>query len=147
MTESMRKDVVIHVDGACKGNPGRGGWGVLLQFGKVEKELFGGEDNVTNNQMELMAAIQGLNALNRPCNVTIYSDSQYVVKGMTEWMDGWKKKNWKDVKNTELWKELDNVANNSGHNVKWQWVRGHQGNIGNERADELANRGVMSVSY
>lgn len=139
--------VVIYTDGACKGNPGPGGWGVLMQSGGTEKELFGGEASTTNNRMELMAVIQALEALKRPCAVTLYLDSQYVLKGITEWMAGWKAKGWRTagktpVKNVELWQRLDALLKESGHVVDWRWVRGHNGDPGNERADALANRGV-----
>ena len=142
--------VEIYTDGACKGNPGPGGWGVLLRSGATRKELFGGEPSTTNNRMELMAVIQALEALKRPCAVTLYLDSQYVLKGITEWMPGWKAKGWKTaskqpVKNQELWKRLDDLLTRSGHVVDWRWVRGHNGDAGNERADALANLGVDSV--
>jgi ribonuclease HI len=139
--------VVMYTDGACKGNPGPGGWGVLLKSGATEKELFGGELGTTNNRMELMAVIQGLAALKRPCAVTLYLDSQYVLKGITEWLPGWKAKGWRTagktpVKNAELWQRLDVLAHQGGHRIDWQWVRGHAGDAGNERADALANMGV-----
>ena len=139
--------VHIYTDGACKGNPGPGGWGVLLKAGPAEKELYGGEPLTTNNRMELMAVIRALEALKRPCAVTLHVDSQYVLKGMTEWLPGWKAKGWRTasrqpVKNQELWQELDRLVNGSGHAIEWRWVRGHNGDPGNERADELANRGV-----
>ena len=139
--------VVIYTDGACKGNPGPGGWGALLKSGGTEKELFGGEQLTTNNRMELMAVIQALKALKRPCAVTLNVDSQYVLKGMTEWIAGWKAKGWRTaskqpVKNVELWQALDELVNRSGHAIEWQWVRGHNGDPGNERADALANFGV-----
>ncbi|TFZ08080.1 ribonuclease HI [Ramlibacter humi] len=139
--------VVIYTDGACKGNPGPGGWGVLLRSGATEKELYGGELGTTNNRMELTAVIQGLAALKRPCQVTLYLDSQYVLKGITEWLAGWKAKGWKTagktpVKNAELWQRLDALAHQGGHVIDWQWVRGHAGDPGNERADALANMGV-----
>jgi len=132
-------------DGACSGNPGPGGWGVLLRHAGREKELFGGERNTTNQRMELQAAIEALKALKKPCGVTIHSDSKYVIQGITEWIHGWKKKGWrnynkKPVANRELWQELDSL--NSKHEVTWQWVKGHAGHPGNERADELARRGV-----
>lgn len=135
-------DVVIYCDGACRGNPGPGGWGAVLECKGVKKELHGYSPKATNNQMELTAAIRSLKALIKPCNATVYTDSNYVVKGITEWIRGWKKNKWKsstggDVKNMELWKELDEVCQK--HNVKWQWVRGHSGVPGNERADMLAN--------
>jgi ribonuclease HI len=140
-------EVVIYTDGACKGNPGPGGWGVLLRSGSTQKELYGGEQGTTNNRMELMAVIQALQALKRPCAVTLYLDSLYVLKGMTEWLPGWKAKGWrtadkKPVKNVELWQQLDDLVANKGHVIDWKWVRGHNGDPGNERADELANFGV-----
>lgn len=139
--------VVIYTDGACKGNPGPGGWGVLLRSGATEKELFGGERLTTNNRMELMAVIQALQALKRPCAVTLNVDSLYVLKGMTEWLPGWKAKGWRTaskqpVKNVELWQALDELVTQGAHRIEWRWVRGHNGDPGNERADELANRGV-----
>ena len=139
--------VVIYTDGACKGNPGPGGWGALLKSGSTEKELFGGERETTNNRMELMAVIEALRALKRPCAVTLNVDSQYVLKGMTEWLPGWKAKGWKTstkqpVKNVDLWQALDELVNRSGHTIEWRWVRGHNGDAGNERADVLANMGV-----
>lgn len=137
--------VEIFSDGACKGNPGVGGWGALLRIGETEKELFGGEPNTTNNRMELTAVIQALTALTRPCEVLIHTDSQYVMKGMMEWIEGWKAKGWKTaakqpVKNDDLWKTLDKLV--AMHDVDWRWVKGHSGHPENERADELANRGV-----
>ncbi|HEX2544315.1 MAG TPA: ribonuclease HI [Ramlibacter sp.] len=142
--------VEIYTDGACKGNPGPGGWGVLLRSGDTHKELYGGEPSTTNNRMELMAVIQALEALKRPCAVTLYLDSQYVLKGITEWLPGWKAKGWKTaskqpVKNAELWRRLDDLLIQGGHVVDWRWVRGHTGDAGNERADALANLGVESV--
>jgi len=139
--------IEIYTDGACKGNPGPGGWGALLKSGGTEKELFGGELGTTNNRMELMAVIQALQALKRPCQVTLHADSQYVLKGITEWLAGWKAKGWKTaakqpVKNVDLWQQLDEVVSTSGHKIDWRWVRGHNGDPGNERADGLANRGV-----
>jgi ribonuclease HI len=139
--------VVIYTDGACKGNPGPGGWGVLLRSGATQKELFGGELLTTNNRMELMAVIQALQALKRPCAVSLHVDSLYVLKGMTEWLAGWKAKGWRTstkqpVKNVELWQALDELVTRSGHQIDWHWVRGHDGDPGNERADELANMGV-----
>jgi ribonuclease HI len=137
--------VILYTDGACRGNPGPGGWGVLMQYKDHEKELCGGEAETTNNRMELMAAIQGLESLSRDCQVEIYTDSKYVMQGITEWIDNWKKKGWKTaarkpVKNVDLWQRLDQARNR--HQVSWHWVRGHSGHNGNERADELANRGV-----
>ena len=140
--------VEIFSDGACKGNPGVGGWGALLRMNGTEKELFGGEADTTNNRMELTAVIQALTALTRPCEVLIHTDSQYVMKGMMEWIDGWKAKGWKTaakqpVKNDDLWKTLDKLV--AMHDVDWRWVKGHSGHPENERADALANRGVELV--
>ena len=140
-------EVVIYTDGACKGNPGPGGWGAWLKSGASEKDLFGGELNTTNNRMELTAVIEGLAALKRPCKVLLYLDSQYVRKGITEWIRGWKAKGWvtaskEPVKNAELWKRLDALVNEGGHQIEWRWVKGHSGDPGNERADMLANKGV-----
>lgn len=139
--------VVIYTDGACKGNPGPGGWGVVLRSGALEKELFGGELDTTNNRMELLAVIEALAALKKPCAVTLFLDSQYVRKGITEWIQGWKKKGWRTasgqpVKNVELWKRLDDLVAGGGHVIDWRWVKGHAGDPGNERADALANKGV-----
>lgn len=145
----MTVDLVeIYTDGACKGNPGPGGWGVLLRYGSHEKELFGGEAQTTNNRMELMAVIAGLEALQQLSEVIVYTDSQYVQKGMSEWIHNWKKKNWQTsaktpVKNVDLWKRLDALANR--YKVKWQWVKGHAGHPENERADVLANRGITAA--
>jgi ribonuclease HI len=141
------KHVEIYTDGACKGNPGPGGWGVVLKSGTLEKELFGGELGTTNNRMEMMAVIEALTALNQPCEVTLYLDSEYVRKGITEWIRGWKARGWRTaanqpVKNAELWQKLDALVASGGHKIDWRWVRGHAGNPGNERADMLANRGV-----
>ena len=143
MSEARR--VVIYTDGACSGNPGPGGWGAILRFGEHEKELSGGEQETTNNRMELMAAIQALNALKRPCAVDLYTDSTYVRSGISEWMKGWKARGWKTadkkpVKNADLWQELD-VARDR-HDVTWHWVKGHAGHPDNERADELARNGM-----
>lgn len=137
--------VEIYTDGACKGNPGPGGWGVLLRSGAHEKELFGGEQLTTNNRMELLAVIRGLQALRQPSVVTVHTDSQYVQKGVSEWLRAWKARGWltadrKPVKNVDLWKELDALL--PGHRIHWKWVRGHAGHPENERADGLANRGV-----
>ncbi len=139
--------VTIYTDGACKGNPGPGGWGVLLKSGTVEKELFGGERLTTNNRMEMMAVIQALKALKRPCKVSLHVDSKYVLQGITEWLPGWKAKGWKTaskqpVKNVDLWQELDALVQSGGHEIQWIWVKGHDGDPGNERADALANKGV-----
>ena len=140
--------VRIFTDGACKGNPGPGGWGALLIWGDHERELFGGERESTNNRMELTAVIRALEALSRHCLASVYTDSQYVQKGITEWMPSWKRRGWKTadrkpVKNVDLWKQLDEVA--AKHEIEWHWVRGHDGHVENERADRLANRGVDSV--
>ena len=145
MTEPV---VEIYTDGACKGNPGPGGWGVILLHGKSEKELFGGEATTTNNRMELTAVIEGLGALKRRSRVRVYTDSQYVQKGISEWIHAWKKRGWrtadrKPVKNDDLWRRLDELAR--GHEVEWHWVRGHAGHPENERADQLANRGASEV--
>ncbi|MEO5794825.1 MAG: ribonuclease HI [Rhodoferax sp.] len=139
--------VDMYTDGACKGNPGPGGWGVLLTWSGTEKELFGGELATTNNRMEMMAVIEGLGALKQPCSITLYIDSQYVLKGMTEWLKGWKARGWltaskEPVKNVDLWQRLDTLVNTAGHKIDWRWVKGHAGHPGNERADALANRGV-----
>ncbi|HVP08224.1 MAG TPA: ribonuclease HI [Burkholderiales bacterium] len=137
--------VEIYADGACRGNPGPGGWGVLLRAGGREKELHGGEAQTTNNRMELTAVIEGLRALKRPSQVRVYTDSQYVQKGISEWIHAWKRRGWrtadkKPVKNEDLWRALDEAARR--HRVQWHWVRGHAGHPENERADALANRGI-----
>ncbi|MDP3171213.1 MAG: ribonuclease HI [Polaromonas sp.] len=139
--------VVIYTDGACKGNPGPGGWGAMLTTDGKVKELFGGELATTNNRMEMTAVIEALSALKRPCRVTLHVDSQYVLKGMTEWIKGWKARGWRTaarepVKNVDLWQKLDALVTGSGHRIEWIWVRGHDGDPGNERADLLANKGV-----
>ena len=144
------QSVEIHTDGACKGNPGPGGWGVLMRSGGHVKELFGGELTTTNNRMELTAVIQALKALKRPCTVALYLDSQYVRQGITQWIHGWKAKGWRTadrqpVKNVDLWQELDQLVSASGHRIDWHWVKGHAGDPGNERADALANQGVQQV--
>lgn len=143
------KTVELFTDGACKGNPGPGGWGALLRFDGIEKSLSGGESNSTNNRMELMAAIEGLGALREPCNVILTTDSQYVRKGITEWMVGWKRNGWRTaakqpVKNVDLWQRLD--EQNQRHQVQWHWVRGHTGHRENEIADSLANRGIEMLT-
>lgn len=139
------KHVIIFTDGACRGNPGPGGWGALLRYGDKEKELFGGEAATTNNRMELMAAIQALEALKSPCEVILTTDSKYVMDGITQWLANWKKRNWltaakKPVKNADLWQRLD--AATARHRIDWRWVKGHSGDAGNERADTLANKGI-----
>jgi ribonuclease HI len=144
--------VVIYTDGACKGNPGPGGWGALLRAADgAEKELCGGELETTNNRMEMMAVIEALSALKRPCHVVLHVDSQYVLKGMTEWLQGWKAKGWRTaakqpVKNVDLWQRLDALVHQREHRIEWQWVKGHAGDPGNERADALANRGVEQLA-
>jgi ribonuclease HI len=143
------KTVVIYTDGACKGNPGPGGWGALLEYDGRRKEIFGGEPHTTNNRMELVAVIRALEALTRESDVAIYTDSQYVKNGIEAWIHGWKRNGWKTsdkkpVKNEDLWRELDELAKR--HRIQWHWVRGHDDNPGNERADELANQGVILES-
>ena len=140
--------VIIHTDGACKGNPGPGGWGAIIQFGEKAKEMSGGEPLTTNNRMELTAAIMALEALTRPCKIDLHTDSKYVMDGITGWIHGWKARGWKTadkkpVKNDDLWKRLD-VAR-TRHEVKWHWVKGHAGHALNERADQLANRGIEEM--
>ncbi len=142
------KQVEIFTDGACKGNPGPGGWGALLRYGEVERSLYGGEANTTNNRMELMAAIEGLRALKESCNVHLTTDSQYVRQGITSWLKGWKRNGWKTsarkpVKNEDLWRQLDDEV--SRHQVTWSWVKGHSGHRENEIADELANLGIQAL--
>jgi len=137
--------VEIFTDGACRGNPGPGGWGAILRFNGTEKELYGGEALTTNNRMEMQAAINALATLKRPCRVRLTTDSKYVLQGITEWLAGWKRKQWKNsarqpVKNQDLWQELDRLA--TPHQIDWQWVRGHTGHAENERADQLANRAI-----
>ncbi|TMH07337.1 MAG: ribonuclease HI [Betaproteobacteria bacterium] len=147
--EIARPQVTIYTDGACKGNPGPGGWGAWLSSGGHDKELFGGEAQTTNNRMELTAVIEALASLKRSCEVTLYTDSEYVRKGITEWIIGWKQRGWKTadkkpVKNVDLWQRLD--ALRALHQVHWRWVKGHAGDPGNERADQLANRGVAEAA-
>lgn len=143
----MQNDEAVEIwtDGACKGNPGPGGWGVLLKMGAIEKTLHGGEPLTTNNRMEMLAVIEALGALKRPCKVLLHVDSQYVMKGMTEWIHSWKQRGWrtadkKPVKNADLWQRMDEEV--AKHTITWKWVKGHAGDPGNERADLLANRGV-----
>lgn len=145
----MTEKVIIYTDGACRGNPGPGGWGVILRYKGKTKELYGGDKATTNNRMELMAVIQALEALKKPCAVQLYSDSSYVLTGITEWIANWKKRNWqtatkKPVKNVELWQRLD--AAKAQHDIEWKWVKGHSGNKDNDRADALANLGIDSLS-
>ena len=140
--------VDAYTDGACKGNPGPGGWGVLLKYGGRTRELCGGEAHTTNNRMELTAVIRALEALNRRCEVRLHTDSKYVQQGITQWIHAWKKRGWKTtdkkpVKNEDLWRRLEELA--AGHEIEWLWVRGHSGHDGNERADELANQGCASL--
>ncbi len=143
------KEVMLYTDGACRGNPGPGGWGVLLRYGDAEKELWGGEDQTTNNRMELQAVIEGLSTLTRPSRVTVVTDSQYVKNGMMQWIHNWKRNGWKTaarkpVKNADLWQQLDALVQK--HDVCWEWVRGHSGHPENERADELANQGIEDLT-
>mgnify|MGYP005672383637 FL=1 len=142
------KTVNIYTDGACRGNPGDGGWGALIEYENVSKEYFGGEKNTTNNKMELRAAIEALKALKEPCIVNLTTDSKYVMQGITLWIENWKKNNWKnsakkDVKNKDLWVELDEYV--LKHDVKWHWVKGHSGHQQNEIADQLANKGIDNI--
>ncbi len=139
------KAVIAYTDGACRGNPGPGGWGVSLQYGGHQKELCGGEAPTTNNRMELMAAISALESLREACAVTLHTDSKYVLQGLTEWLPGWKKRGWKTadkkpVKNQDLWQRLDAAA--ARHQIDWRWIKGHSGDPGNENADRLANKGL-----
>ena len=139
------KTVIIYTDGACRGNPGPGGWGVLIEYGELSKQLYGGDASTTNNKMELTAAIMALREIKEPCEVILYTDSKYVINGIEDWIHNWKKRGWigsnkKSVKNIELWKELDELRHE--HTIKWNWVKGHSGDPGNETADMLANRGI-----
>ncbi len=143
-----RKHVIIHTDGACRGNPGPGGWGAILRYGRHEKILSGAEDHTTNNRMELMAAIQALAALHDACRVELYTDSQYVQKGITQWLSGWKQRGFKKadkkpVKNADLWQTLDSEA--SRHEMSWHWVKGHSGHSENDRADAVANQAIDNL--
>ncbi|MFA5984551.1 MAG: ribonuclease HI [Methylococcaceae bacterium] len=144
----MAEQVIIYTDGACRGNPGPGGWGVILNYKGKVKELYGGDASTTNNRMELMAVIQALQTLNKPCAVCLYVDSSYVIKGITEWIEKWKRAGWltsnrQPVKNVELWRQLE--AAKAPHEIEWKWVKGHSGDAGNERADALANLGIDSL--
>ena len=143
----MSEKIIIYTDGACKGNPGPGGWGVFLKYKENEKELYGGESSTTNNRMELMAAIMALEALKKQSTVELHTDSKYVLQGITEWMTNWKKRGWKTaakkpVKNEDLWRRLDSAI--EPHDINWIWVKGHSGDTGNDKADMLANKGVPS---
>jgi len=142
---TVNNTVYIYTDGACRGNPGPGGWGVIMRYKETEKEYFGGEEDTTNNRMEMTAIIQALTLLKRSCHIDISTDSRYVIDGITKWLPGWKKKNWKTsknqpVKNEDLWRALDKLVNT--HDISWNWVKGHSGHEENERADELANKGI-----
>ena len=144
----MDKEAIVYTDGACSGNPGPGGWGATIKIGDETFEIFGGEDNTTNNRMELIAAIKSLEYLNENHKITLYTDSNYVKDGITKWIFNWKKNNWKTsakkpVKNSDLWIQLDEIQNK--REVKWNWVKGHAGNLGNERADELARMGIKEI--
>ena len=148
MGESTNESIDIFSDGACKGNPGPGGWGAVLRYGDQEKEIHGGEALTTNNRMELMAVIQALALLKRPSVVRVFTDSQYVQKGISEWLTGWKARRWRTaanqpVKNVDLWQRLDTAA--APHKIQWLWVKGHAGHPENERADVLANRGIGAI--
>ena len=150
MTDSSPINVELFTDGACLGNPGPGGWGALLRFNGTEKELAGGVPDTTNNRMEMQAVIEGLKALSRPCIVTVYTDSQYVQKGITEWIKGWKVRGWKTaakkpVKNADLWRELDEIQ--GSHSMTWRWVKGHSGHPENERVDDLARMEAEKIQY
>lgn len=143
-----KKNVQIYTDGACRGNPGIGGWGATLSYNGTVKEIYGGEQLTTNNRMEMTAVIEALSALTQSSNVTLYSDSKYVLQGINDWMPNWKKRNWKTagkqaVKNVDLWQKIDQLA--QAHDIKWIWVKGHSGDPGNERADELANLGIDTL--
>ncbi len=142
--------VEIYTDGACSGNPGAGGWGVLMRWKDVEKELSGAENETTNNRMEMTAVIEALQALKRPCNITLYTDSKYVMNGINEWLPNWKKNNWRtsnkktQVKNVDLWQKLDELI--AQHEIRWVWVKGHNGNEDNERVDELARNAIKNLA-
>lgn len=143
--KTEQKQIEIFTDGACRGNPGQGGWGTLLRYGTHERELYGYQAETTNNQMEMMAVIQGLESLSQPCQIILTTDSKYVMQGITEWIHGWKRKHWKNaagkpVKNKELWVRLDKATQT--HTIDWRWVKGHSGHVENERVDALANKGI-----
>lgn len=145
IANKKKATVILYTDGACRGNPGPGGWGVLLQYGDRQKTLYGYEQNTTNNRMELTAVIEGLKTLTRPCGIVLHTDSKYVLQGITEWLSNWKKNGWKTaarkpVKNDDLWKQLDSET--TRHEIEWKWVKGHSGNNGNEIADRLANQAI-----
>tara|TARA_B100001996_G_scaffold39972_2_gene29239 strand:+ start:58 stop:504 length:447 start_codon:yes stop_codon:yes gene_type:complete len=145
----MKNSVIIYTDGACKGNPGTGGWGAVLEYKDKNKKIYGYEEETTNNRMELTAAIKALSVLKNKCNVVIYTDSKYLMDGISIWIDSWKKNNWrtsnkKEVKNIDLWKMIDSL--NQDHDIEWKWVKGHSGNSGNEMADDLANYAISSKS-
>jgi ribonuclease HI len=147
--QRLTPEVTLYTDGACRGNPGPGGWGVVLQFGSSRKTLHGGDAATTNNRMELTAVIRGLQALTRTCSVKVVTDSKYVIQGITEWMPNWKQRGWKTaakkpVLNSELWRQLDELVQQ--HTVQWEWVKGHSGHPGNELADQLANRGIDELA-
>jgi ribonuclease HI len=147
--QRLTPEVTLYTDGACRGNPGPGGWGVVLQFGSSRKTLHGGDAATTNNRMELTAVIRGLQALTRACSVKVVTDSKYVIQGITEWMPNWKQRGWKTaakkpVLNSELWRQLDELVQQ--HTVQWEWVKGHSGHPGNELADQLANRGIDELA-
>jgi ribonuclease HI len=149
VTQLLSETVEMFTDGACRGNPGPGGWGVLLRYGSTEKSLYGGAAETTNNRMELTAVIKGLEALKKPCKVHITTDSKYVLSGMTEWLPNWKKRNWKTaskkpVQNVDLWQQLDSLVQK--HDIQWSWVKGHSGHAENEIADQLANQGIDELS-